>query len=96
MLDFGLPPRIANTPAVAPGFKAGNARTTVIGFLTFFFYFRNQLEVVDTILAITGAYCGLVDSYVVWKEGNPRFAAFRLVSSGLLSACGLWGLTAGR
>ncbi|KAI0866726.1 hypothetical protein F4860DRAFT_1052 [Xylaria cubensis] len=96
MLEFGLPPRIANAPAAAPVFKSGNARTTVIGLLTFFFYAQNQLEVVDTIMAITGAYCGLVDSYVVWKEGNPRQAVFRFMSSGFLSACGFWGLTAGR
>ncbi|KAI1426750.1 hypothetical protein F5Y12DRAFT_255415 [Xylaria sp. FL1777] len=95
-LEFGFPRRIAATPAVAPVFTVGNARTTTIGLLTFIFYARNQLDVVDTIMAVTGAYCGLVDSYVVWKEGNPRKAAFRLASSGFLSACGFFGLTASR
>ncbi|KAI8952857.1 hypothetical protein F4801DRAFT_190749 [Xylaria longipes] len=96
MLEFGFPRHVARAPAAAPVFKVGNARTTVIGLLTFFFYVRNQLEVVDTIMAITGAYCGLVDCYVVWKEGNTRQAVFRLLSSGFLSACGFWGLTASR
>ncbi|KAI1752839.1 hypothetical protein F4782DRAFT_529952 [Xylaria castorea] len=95
MLEFGLPPHIAHAAAAARAFKSGNARTTVIGLLVFFFYIRNQLEVVDTIMAITWAYCGLVDSYVLWEEGNPRQAAVRLVSSGSLPACGFWGLTAG-
>ncbi|KAK8127204.1 efflux pump antibiotic resistance protein [Apiospora sp. TS-2023a] len=53
------------------------------------------LPACDTILAILGAYAGLVDSWVVWREGNPRKAAFRLVSSGLLSAAGFAGLTSG-
>lgn len=96
MHEFGFPSRIATTPAAAPVFQTGNARTTVIGLLTFYFYARDQLSVVDVILAVTGAYCGLLDSYVVWREGNPKKAAFRLVSSGFLSVCGLWGVTAGR
>ncbi|KAI1180007.1 hypothetical protein F4777DRAFT_574291 [Nemania sp. FL0916] len=94
--EFGFPSHIANAPAAAPVFRAGNARTIVIGLLTSTFYLRGQLEAVDTVVAITGAYCGLVDSYVVWKAGNPRKALFRLVSSAALSACGLWGLTARR
>ncbi|KAI0200754.1 hypothetical protein F4808DRAFT_150803 [Astrocystis sublimbata] len=94
--EFGFPPRIAETPAAASPFKVGNVRTTVIGLLTYIFYFRNQLEVVDTILAVTGAYCGLVDSLLVWKEGNKQKAVFRLVSSGFLAACGFLGATAGR
>ncbi|KAI0969298.1 hypothetical protein F4678DRAFT_439959 [Xylaria arbuscula] len=96
MLEFGFPRRIATTHTAAPVFKVGNARTTVIGLLTFYFYYRGQLDVVDVIMAITGAYCGVIDSYVVWREGKPRQALFRLVSSGFLSACGFWGLTASR
>ena len=96
MLEFGLPRRIANTRGTTAVFQVGNARTTVIGLLVFHFYFRNQFAVVDTIMAITGAYCGLIDSYVVWREGNAEKALFRLVSSGFLSAWGYWGLTAGR
>ncbi|KAI3337487.1 hypothetical protein HD806DRAFT_41940 [Xylariaceae sp. AK1471] len=96
MLEFGLPERIANTAVAAPVFVVGNARTTVIGLLTFLFYSRRQLDVVDTIMAVTGLYCGLVDSYVVWREGNPSYAVFRLISSGLISAWGVMGMTAGR
>ncbi|KAJ3570542.1 hypothetical protein NPX13_g5695 [Xylaria arbuscula] len=95
MLEFGLPRRIANIRGTASVFQVGNARTTVIGLLVFYFYLRNQFAVVDTIMAITGAYCGLIDSYVVWREGNGKKALFRLLSSGVLSAWGYWGLTAG-
>ncbi|KAI1818713.1 hypothetical protein GGS20DRAFT_526594 [Poronia punctata] len=96
MLAFGLPARIASATAAShPVFLINNARTTVIGLLTFLFYSRGQLDAVDSIMAVTGAYCGLVDSYVVWKEGSPGKAIFRLVSSGLISAWGFWGCTKG-
>ncbi|KAI0415870.1 hypothetical protein F5X98DRAFT_345143 [Xylaria grammica] len=94
MLEFGFPARVADTPAAAPVFVVGNARTTCLGFLMLLFYSRRQFAVVDTCLAVVGAYAGAVDSYVVWKEGNPRMALFRLVSSGFLSAWGYLGWTA--
>ncbi|KAI4863102.1 hypothetical protein F4820DRAFT_450320 [Hypoxylon rubiginosum] len=96
MLEFGLPDRIASTPSAAAVMHINNARTTVIGLCMYTLYFRRELAACDTILAILGAYAGLVDSYVVWREGNPRKAAFRLISSGLLSAVGFAGWTAGR
>ncbi|ETS73550.1 hypothetical protein PFICI_14496 [Pestalotiopsis fici W106-1] len=96
MLEFGLPDRIASTPGAASVMLINNARTTAFGLCMYAFYIRGQLAACDTILAILGAYAGLVDSYVVWTEGNPRKAVFRLVSSGLLSAAGFAGLTAGR
>ncbi|KAH8895975.1 hypothetical protein GQ53DRAFT_743904 [Thozetella sp. PMI_491] len=95
MAEFGFPAHIAGSSAAAPVMVTGNARTTIIGALMFIFYFRGQLEAVDTILALTGAYAGLVDSYIVWREGMPGKALFRLVASWMLSACGFVGLTAG-
>lgn len=94
ILEFGFPARIADTPAAAPVMVIGSARTTCIGLLVFLFYSRNQLDLVDQVMAVIGAYAGLVDSYVVWKEGRPRKAVFRLVSSWLLAAWGFAGLTA--
>ncbi|ROV95113.1 hypothetical protein VSDG_05864 [Cytospora chrysosperma] len=64
MLEFGFPSHIASVPAAAPVMVIGQVRTTVIGLLVFLHYSRNQLDVVDTIMAITGAYAGLLDSYV--------------------------------
>ncbi|KAK8133605.1 hypothetical protein PG984_005617 [Apiospora sp. TS-2023a] len=93
MLEFGFPERIANTPAAAAIMHVNNARTTVLGMCIYALYFTGQRAACDTILAILGAYAGLVDSYVVWKEGNPRKAAFRLVNSWLLSAVGFAGWT---
>lgn len=96
MLDFGFPAHIAKNPAAAPVMKVNGVRTTVIGLLTFLFYSRGQLELVDTVMAVTGAYAGLVDTYLVWKEGYPRWAAFRFISSGFLAAWGYAGLTSAR
>ncbi|RYP18974.1 hypothetical protein DL765_003652 [Monosporascus sp. GIB2] len=67
MLEFGLPDRIANTPAAAAVMHINNARTTVLGMCMYTLYFRRELV-----------------------------ACFRLVSSGLLSAVGFAGWTAGR
>ncbi|KAK6821997.1 hypothetical protein PG987_014822 [Apiospora arundinis] len=95
MMEFGFPDRIASAPAAAAIMHINNARTTVLGMCMYTLYFSRQRVACDTILAILGAYAGLVDSYVVWKEGNPRKAAFRLASSWLLSAVGFAGWTAG-
>lgn len=95
MEEFGFPSSIASAPAAAPVMVIGQVRGTIIGLLVFLFYSRGQLELVDTVMAVTGAYAGLVDSYVVWKNGNARHALFRLISSGLISAWGYAGLTAG-
>ncbi|KAI1851410.1 hypothetical protein JX265_000356 [Neoarthrinium moseri] len=94
--EFGFTSRIADSPAAAPVMIIGCARTSILGILMFYYYSRGQLEVVDTILGVFGAYAGLIDSYVVWKEGNLRKAIFRFVSSGLLSAWAFSGQTAGR
>lgn len=95
MLEFGFPAHVAEAPAAAPVMAIGQARTTVIGLLAFIFYSRDQLDAVDTLMAVTGAYAGLVDGYVVWRQGKPSTALFRLVSSGLIAAWGWAGLTAG-
>lgn len=96
MLAFGLPDRVAATLGAATVMHINNARTTVLGMCLYTLYFRRQLAACDVILAILGAYAGVVDSYVVWKEGNPRKAVFRLANSWLLSAAGFAGWTAGR
>jgi hypothetical protein len=54
------------------------------------------MDVVDTFMGVMGAWAGVVDSYVVWKEGDPSKAIFRLVSSWLIAAWGFAGMTAGR
>lgn len=95
MRDFGFPDRIADKPEAAPVMVTGNARTTVLGILMLLFYSRGQFGILDTFLAVTGAYAGVVDSYVVWREGRPRQAVFRLLSSGFLSVWGVLGWTAG-
>lgn len=96
MLEFGLPARIADVPAARPVMVIGTVRTTCLGALMLYFYARGQWDVLDTFMAVTGTYAGLVDSWVLWREGQSRQAAFRLISSGLFSACGFAGLTAGR
>src|SRR4051812_19543798 len=94
MLEFGWPARVAETPETHLVMAQGQSRTTILGLLTFIFYFRGQYEDDDTLLAVIGFYTGVVDSYVVWRAGKPATAAFRLVASWAFAACGLAGLTA--
>jgi len=47
----------------------------------------------DRILLIVGSVCGAVDSWVCWKEGMPRKAVFRFVSSGIVAGLGAVGMT---
>lgn len=96
MREFGFPSRIADAPAAAPVMVTGQARGTAIGLLVFLFYSRNQLELVDLVTAVTAAYCALVDLYVVWKEGEPRDAVLRFVTSGMLAVLGYAGMTSPR
>ncbi|KAI0016042.1 hypothetical protein F4780DRAFT_714981 [Xylariomycetidae sp. FL0641] len=96
MRAFGLPERVAAAAAAAaPVMNINNARTTALGLCMWTFYLTRQRRAADTVLMIFGAYAGLVDTWVVWKQGRPRKALFRLVGSFLLSAAGWAGWTAG-
>jgi hypothetical protein len=69
---------------------------TALGLCLYALHARDKRAACDVVLAVLGAYVGLVDGWVVvWTQGNPRIAAFRVVSSGLLSAARLAGWTAG-
>ena len=93
ILEFGLPPRVATSKPAQSIMIVSSARITAIGLALFTFFFRGQLEVVDTIL-VTLAYVGLVDGYVCWLEGVPRQAIFRTLSGILIAAWGWFGMTA--
>ncbi|KAK0703652.1 hypothetical protein B0T26DRAFT_732142 [Lasiosphaeria miniovina] len=96
MAEFGWPARIASAPAAGPVMVQGQARTTVIGLLVALFYLRREYAAVDAVMAVTGFYVGVVDSYLVWREndGGLSWAAFRLVASWFFGLCGLRGWTA--
>ncbi|RYP56098.1 hypothetical protein DL771_012161 [Monosporascus sp. 5C6A] len=96
MLSFGLPAHIANVPVTWPVWVIGQAHASIIGILIFIFYFRRQLDIVDIILGVSSGYAALVDSYVVWSQGEAAKAALRLIVTGLFCAWGLAGLTSRR
>ena len=96
MLSFGLPAHIADIHATWPVWIIGQAHTTVIGMLIFIFYFRRQLDVVDIILGVSSAYAALVDSCVIYSQGEVAQAVVRLVLTGSFAAWGLTGMTSSR
>ncbi|KAH8908969.1 hypothetical protein BR93DRAFT_520052 [Coniochaeta sp. PMI_546] len=91
--EFGFLPAIAQSRAAQPVMAVAQTRGAVIGLLTAIFYSRGQYADVDLILALYGSYAGVVDAYIVWKEGNRGKGVFRLVGSWLIAAAGLAGLT---
>ncbi|KAL0567218.1 hypothetical protein V5O48_014776 [Marasmius crinis-equi] len=93
-LEFGLPPRVANSPEAQSVMICCSGRTTVIGALIFAFYSQRKLEAVDTVLAVMGVWIGITDGYVCWKEGVPGRGLFRATCGFLIGAYGLVGWTA--
>ncbi|KAH9905656.1 hypothetical protein F4778DRAFT_779048 [Xylariomycetidae sp. FL2044] len=95
LLAFGLPERVAGSRAAGTAITVGHARTTSLGLCMWTFYLRGDLAACDTVLAIFLAWTGIVDSYVVWREGHPGKAVLRALGSALLSYAGFVGFTAG-
>ncbi|KAI1371381.1 hypothetical protein F4677DRAFT_435923 [Hypoxylon crocopeplum] len=94
MLEFGFPAYIANSSPAYPVMVSQSVRTSVLGLVMLTFYSRGKLTEVDTVMAITGIYVGIMDSYVL-RVDSPGKAVFRLVSGLLIGAWGLAGLTTG-
>ncbi|KAJ0426921.1 hypothetical protein BJY00DRAFT_3087 [Aspergillus carlsbadensis] len=93
ILDFGLPPRIANSQPAHPVMVVAGARTTTIGLILWAFYAQGKLVEFDTILAIFGTWVGLVDGAVCWNQGMRGKGAVRAVSGAIVAFWGVKGLT---
>ncbi|KAI0204574.1 hypothetical protein F4808DRAFT_347553 [Astrocystis sublimbata] len=93
MLEIGFSPRVASSPAAALPMIIFGSRTTMVGALIVIFYSQGKFDAVDTVL-LTTPYTGLVEGYLVWKEGRRGKAVFRAVTGFLFGACGMAGLTA--
>jgi hypothetical protein len=96
MLSSGLPAHIATVPDTWPVWVIGQAHTSVIGIPIFTFYYRRQLDVVDIILGVSSGYAALVDSYIIWSQGQAAQASLGLVATGLFSVWGLVGMSYSR
>lgn len=94
MLEFGLPRKIAENPAAAPVMVLGQARNTVLGLLTFWFYYQQKYTEIDQLMVILAGYVGIVDCVQLRKVGQPKRGLFRLVLSWVFVASGIVGLTA--
>jgi hypothetical protein len=92
---FGFPERIVQAPIAHSSFTLSSMRTSCMGLMLYTFMWRGQYEVVDTMLTIMGFYLGVVDAWLCWREGVPRKAVFRLVSSFCVGLWGAVGMTKG-
>ena len=91
--EFGFLPAISNSRAAQPVMVVAQTRGAILGVLTAIFYLRGQYADVDLIMAIYGGYSGVVDGWVMYKEGRPGKGLFRLVASWCIMAAGLGGWT---
>ncbi|KAK1703555.1 uncharacterized protein BDZ83DRAFT_595239 [Colletotrichum acutatum] len=90
---FGLPDRIASSPTAHATFSLSSARTSVIGLLIYTFHARGDFRAIDSVLLISGFYCGIVDGYVCYKEGESGKGLFRVLSSWAVGLYGGLGIT---
>ena len=95
VVGYGLPVRVAGAPGAGALMAIFGARAAVLGVLLLLFYARGQLAAVDDVLAVLGLWAGLVDAWVLRREGCPDKGLLRLVASWAVAACGLVGLTQG-
>lgn len=93
---FGFPPHISGSSTAWPVVEAYGTRTSLIGILVYTFYFQQKYVEVDTVVALVGFYAGILDAYVVAKQGKPRYALFRMIASFAIGTWGFYGLTEGR
>lgn len=93
ILMFGLPERIAESPAAQTVFASGSIRTSAFGVLVWVFYLQRKLEAVDTVHLVMGLWLGFADSYVCWLAGVPGQAAFKATAGLLIAGWGAAGLT---
>ena len=90
--EFGLPPRIAQSPTAHPVMAAYGARCMAIGIAIHALYAQRMLRAVDTILACVGI-TAVADLWVCWREGVPERGLFRATCALLLGGWGLMGMT---
>jgi hypothetical protein len=93
MLEFGFPPSVADDTATHPVMVTASARTTALGALMFVFYIRGDVAAVDTIIALFGAYGGLMDWYALRGLEDQNKAVFRLISGLAIGAWGFFGMS---
>jgi hypothetical protein len=92
---YGLPDRIATSPAAASPWILYSSRIQGVAMMMLVFYARGDYAAVDTVMSFIGFF-GVVDVWVCLKEGVPKRAVERGVMSAVVGGYGLFGMTAGR
>jgi len=96
MIEYGLPPHIAEAPEAWPVMIGMSGRTTVIGALMYVFYYQRRYDVLDTIMAVMGFYLAMLDPYTLYGLASTPWCVFRGVATFGIGLMGYFGLTAGR
>jgi len=80
MLEYGLPPHIANSSEAQTAFVVGAGRTTALGVVLGVLYWKGRYKEVDLVFVVLGGILGVVDWGVCVQEGLGGWGSFRLVT----------------
>jgi hypothetical protein len=88
---FGLPERIASSPAAHSPWILYTSRIQAVGMMLLVFYAQGNYQAVDTVMCFMPAFAAM-DVWVVVREGVPQRAWMR-ATVGLV--CGVYGALGG-
>jgi hypothetical protein len=91
---YGLPERIATSPAAYSPWILYSSRIQAIGMMILIFYAKGDYAAVDTVLSFFGLL-GIVDLWVCVREGVGSKAWQRGLMSAVVGMYGLLGWTSG-
>jgi hypothetical protein len=91
---YGLPERIATSPAAYSPWILYSSRIQAIAMMMLVFLWRRDYEAVDTVMGFIG-FLGAVDVWVCYREGVGKRAWERGVMSAVVAGYGMVGGTEG-
>lgn len=95
VIEYGFPARIADSKEVQAVWITQSIRTSALSVLMLVFYSQGKLAEIDTIFTIMGPWLGMVDGYMILKEGgNKRMGWFKFAVGVFMTAWGWSGFTA--
>ncbi|KAH8731663.1 hypothetical protein GQ44DRAFT_604351 [Phaeosphaeriaceae sp. PMI808] len=89
---YGLPDHIATSSSAQSPFLLYTSRIHAIGMMVLVFYARGDYAAVDTVMSFLG-FLGAMDVWVCVREGVKKKAVERGLTSLVVAAWGLAGMT---
>ena len=94
LLTWGMTEQTASSHEAQIVYYGHTMRTSTLGLLIYVFYLQGNFAAVDAVMAVVGAYTGIVDVLVIYRHGDRGVVPWRLASVVAIAACGFAGTTA--